>query len=256
MAKCFTPSSVTWLLPRFKLLILQLVCVSAMAKCFTPSSVTWLLPRFKLLILQLVCVSAVAKCFTPTSVTWLPKRFNLFSSQNPWLFSLPGNNFAIPIHPSDWRWLWRKSKSKMPWTDLSACTNPKQPRGVRLQLLKSSALQPIRASFSSTCRLVALASNMQLNNVSTNALSSSAGQQVSVSVRISGSSVISLSKSLNMAIKYLAFFRKQFCSKLHHIYHAWISFDDTGNKILHFVGAIGVYQIPHRNNLQIKKYTF
>ena len=56
-----------------------------------------------------------------------------------------------------------------------------------------------------------------------------------------------------MAIKYLAFFRKQFCSKQHHIYHAWIFFDVTGNKLLHFFRAIGVYQKPHRNNLQIKK---
>ena len=176
--KCLTPSAVMLLLQRFKLFSLQLVCVSAVDKCLTASSVILLYPRFKLFSLQLVCVSAVDKCFTPSSVMLLSPRFNLFSSQKPWLCWLPGNNFAISIHPSDWRLLKLKSKSKIPSTDLSACTNAKQSRGDRDQCLKLSALQPILASFSWTFRPEALFSYMQLNSITTRDLSSSssAGQ--------------------------------------------------------------------------------
>ena len=191
--KCLTASSVILLNPRYKLFSLQLVCVSAVHKCLTASSVILLPKRFKLFSLQLVCVSAVDKCLTPLSVIRLLLRFNLFSSQKPWLRWLPGNNFAISIHPSDWKLLSVKSKSKIPSTDLSACTNAKQSRGDRLHRLKSSALQPIFASFFWTSRSEALFSNMQLNSVTTKALSSSAGQQVRVSVRTSESSFILIS---------------------------------------------------------------
>ena len=170
--KCFTPSSVMLLSSRIKLFSLQLVCVSAVDKCFTPSSVMLLSPRFKLFSVQLACVSAVDKCSTPSLVMLLSPRFNLFSSQKPWLCWLPGNNFAISIHPSDWRLFSLKSKSKIPSTDLSACTNAKQSRGDRLHSLKSSALQPIFASFFWTSRSEALFSYMQLNSVTTNNLSS------------------------------------------------------------------------------------
>ena len=146
--------------------------------------------RFKLFSVQLVFLSAVDKCFTPSSVMLLYPRFNLFSSQKPWLCWFPGNNFAISIHPSDWRLLKVKSKSKIPSTDLSACTNAKQSRGDRLQLIKLSALQPIFASFFWTSRSEALFSYMQLNSVTTNNLSIASGQQVSVSVRSSESSFI------------------------------------------------------------------
>ena len=125
------------------------------------------------------------------------QRSNLFSSQKPWLCLLPGNNFAISIQPSDWRLLEFKSKSKIPSTDLSACTNAKQSRGDRLHPKKSSALQPIFASFFWTSRSEALFSYMQLNSVTTKSLSSSsAGQRVSVSIRSSESSFILISTSL------------------------------------------------------------
>ena len=193
--KCSTPLSVMLLYARFKLFSLQLVRVNAVDKCSTPLSVILLPPRSKLFSLQLVCVSAVDKCFTPSSVMLLFPRFNLFSSQRPWLCSLPGNNFTISIHPSDWRLFSLKSKSKIPSTDLSACTNAKQSRGDRLQSQKSSALQPIFASFFWTSRSEALFSYMQLNSVTTNNLCSEAGQQVSVSVRSSESSFILISTS-------------------------------------------------------------
>ena len=133
-------------------------------------------------------MSAVAKCSTPLSVIWFWLRFNFL--QKPWLCWLSYNNFAISIHPSDWRLLLFKSKSKIPSTDLSACTNAKQSRGDRLQTLKWSALQPIFASFFWTSRSEALFSYMQLNSVTTNNLCLPAGQQVSGSVRSSESSFI------------------------------------------------------------------
>ena len=167
VAKCLTASSVMLLPSRLKLFNLQLVCVSAVAKCLTASSVMLLPSRLKLFNLQLVCVSAVAKCLTPSSVMLLYMRFNIFSSQKPWLCWLPGNNFAISIHPSDWRLLKLKSTYKIPSTDLSACTNAIQSRGDRPQRLKSSALQPIFASFFWTSRSEALFSYMQLNSVTT-----------------------------------------------------------------------------------------
>ena len=170
--KCSTPSSVMLLRLRFKMFNLQLVCVSAVDKCFTPSSVMLLYSRFKLSSLQLVCLSAVDKCLTPSSVMLLPLISNLSSSQKPWLCSLPGNNFAISIHPSDWRLLMLKSKYKIPSTDLSACTNAKQSTGDSLQRLKLSSLQPIFASFFWTSRSEALFSYMQLNSVNTKARSS------------------------------------------------------------------------------------
>ena len=164
----FLPFWVIRLSLRYKLFNLQLVCVSAVAKCLTASSVMLLPSRLKLFNLQLVCVSAVAKCLTPSSVMLLYMRFNIFSSQKPWLCWLPGNNnFAISIHPSDWRLLKLKSTYKIPSTDLSACTNAIQSRGDRPQRLKSSALQPIFASFFWTSRSEALFSYMQLNSVTT-----------------------------------------------------------------------------------------
>ena len=182
---------------RSKLFNTQLVCVSAVAKCLTPSSVMLLSARFKLFSVQLACESAVARCLTASSVMLLSARFNIISSQKPWLCWLPGNNFAISIHPSDWRLLKLKSTYKIPSTDLSACTNAIQSRGDRPQPLKSSALQPIFASFFWTSWSEALFSYMQLTSVTTKALSSlSAGQKVSVSVRSSESSLISISTSL------------------------------------------------------------
>ena len=194
--KCLTASSVILLCERFKLCSLQLACVSAVDKCLTASSVILLLERFKLCSLHLACVSAVDKCLIASSVILLYPRSNLFSSQKPWLCWLPGNNFAISIHPSDWRLLRLKSKSKILSTDLSACTNAKQSRDNRLQQLKLSPLQPISASFFWTSRSEALFSYMQLNSVTTKALSSTAGQRVSISLRFFESSFISISKFL------------------------------------------------------------
>ena len=168
--KYFTPLSVMLLTPRFKLLSLQLVCVSALDKCLTPSSVMMLRLRYKAFSLHLVCVSALDKCLTASSVIWFLVRLNLLSSPN-WLCSFPGNNFAISLHPSDWRLLNLKSKFKIPSTDLSACTNAKQSRRDRLRLEKFRQLQPIFASFGWTSRSEALFSYMQLNSVITKALS-------------------------------------------------------------------------------------
>ena len=158
---------------RYKLFSLQLVCVSAVDKCLTPSPVMMLWLRAKLFSLQLVCVSAVDKCLTASSVILLSLRFKLFSLKRPWLCSLPDNNFAISIHPNDGMLFSLKSKSKIPSTNLSACTNAKQSRGERLYSLKLSALQPIFANFSWTFRPEALFSYMQLKSVTTRGLSSS-----------------------------------------------------------------------------------
>ena len=95
----FLPLSVMLLSQRFKLFSLQLVCVSAVDKCLTPLSVISSAQRFKLFSLQLVCVSIGHKWLTPLSVISLSPNFNPFSSQKPWLCWLPGNNFAISIHP-------------------------------------------------------------------------------------------------------------------------------------------------------------
>ena len=127
----------------------------------------------------------------------LSLRFKLFSLKRPWLCSLPDNNFAISKHPNDGMLFSLKSKYKIPSTDLSACTNAKQSRGERLYLLKLSALQPIFANFSWTFRPEALFSYMQLKSVTTRGLSSSsAGQQVRVSIRSSESSLNLISTSL------------------------------------------------------------
>ena len=106
---CFAPSSVIWFFSRDKLFSLQFVCVSATVRCLTPS-VILLSMRRKSVSLQLVCVNAVTKWWTPLSVIGLKWTVKLLS----WLCSLPQNNLASSIHPSDWRLLAHKSKSKIP----------------------------------------------------------------------------------------------------------------------------------------------
>ena len=88
----------------------------------SPSSVILLSMRRKLVSLQLVCVSAVTKWWTPSSVIGLKWTVKLLS----WSCSLPQNNFASSIHPSDWRLLAHKSKSKIPSTDFKSCQQWRQ----------------------------------------------------------------------------------------------------------------------------------
>ena len=191
VVKCSTALSVILLPARFKLFSLQLELMSAVVKCFTPLSAIGFPLRPKLFRLQLVIMSAVVKCFTPSSVMLFSPRFKLFRLQKPLLWSLPPNNLEISIQPSSPISLDIKLKCTIfSPPDWSACTNVKHSRGDKRQLLKSSALQSIWASLLWTSKLDELFSYMQLNKVTTSSLSSWAGQQVTVSVRASNSSVL------------------------------------------------------------------
>ena len=192
--KCFTPSTVILLAARYKLLSLQLVFVSALVKCSTPLSVIPLSWRAKLFSLQLLFMSAVVKYFKPSFLIALFLRFKLFRLQKPWLWSLPPNNLEISIQPKSEIWLNSKLKCKIfSPLDWSAWTNVKQSRGDKRQSPKSSALQSIWANLLWTSKLDELFSYMQLNKVTTSSLSSWAGQQVTVSVRASNSSLLTFS---------------------------------------------------------------
>ena len=191
LVKCSTPLSVISLYLRLKLFSLQLLFMSAVVKCSTPLSVIPLYSRSKLFSLQLLFMSAVVKYFTPSFVILLELRFKTFRLQKPWLWSLPPNNLEISIQPNAAISLQSKSKcqifSPLHW---SACTNVKQSRGDKRQQLKSSALQSIWANLLWTSNLDELFSYMQLNKVTTSSLSSWAGQQVTVSVRPSNTSLL------------------------------------------------------------------
>ena len=167
--------------------------MSAVVKYSTPFSVILFHSRLKLLSLQSVFMSAAVKYFRPSSLMLLDPRFKLFRLQKPILLSLPPSTLEISIQPSAAIWLDTKLKctifSPLDW---SACTNVKQSRGDKRQWLKSSALQSIWASLLWTSKLDELFSYMQLNKVTTGSLSSSAGQQVTVSICASNSSLIIL----------------------------------------------------------------
>ena len=168
--------------------------MSAFVKCSTPLSVISFPSRPKLFSLQLLFMSAVVKDFTPSSVILLELRFKTFRLQKPWLWSLPPNNLEISIQPNAAISLNSKSKCQIfSPLDWSACTNVKQSRGDKRQCLKSSALQSIWANLLWTSKLDELFSYMQLNKVTTSSLSSWAGQQVTVSVRASNSSLLTFS---------------------------------------------------------------
>ena len=184
LVKCSTPLSVISFPSRPKLSSLQLLLMSAFVKCSTPLSVISFPSRPKLFSLQLLFMSAVVKDFTPSSVILLELRFKTFRLQKPWLWSLPPNNLEISIQPNAAIRLNSKLKCKIfSPLDWSAYTNVKQSRGDKLQWLKSSALQ------STAFKLDELFSYMQLNKVNTSSLSSSAGQQVTDSVRAFNSSL-------------------------------------------------------------------
>ena len=231
VVKCSTASSVKSLPARFKLLSLQLVFMSASVKSFTPLSVIPLLSRPKLFSLQFFFMSAVVKYVRPSSVMPLPPRFKLLRLQKPsWLRSMPPNHLEISLQPREAIWLDSNLKcSIFSPLDWSACTNVTQSKGDKLQKLKSSALQSILASllwtsklggsfsiragllwtsklggsFSIwagllwTSKLGGFFSYMQLNKVTTSSLSSSAGQQVTVSVR-SLSCSLTISKLISL----------------------------------------------------------
>ena len=165
--------------------------MSALVKCSTPLSFIQLYSRPKLFSLQLLFMSAVVKYFTPSFVILLELRFKTFRLQKPWLWSLPPNNLEISMQPREAIWLCIKLKcSIFSPLDWSAYTNVKQSRGDKRQELKSSALQSIWANLLWTSKLDELFSYMQLNKVTTSSLSSWAGQQVTVSVRASNSSLL------------------------------------------------------------------
>ena len=191
VVKCSTPLSVILLSSSSKLFSLQLLFMSALVKCSTPLSVILFPSRPKLFSLQLLFMSAVVKDFTPSSVILLELRSKPFRLQKLWLWSLPPNNLEISMQPRSAKLLDTKLKCIIfPPLDWSACTNVKQSRGDKRQLLKSSALQSVWANLLWTSKPDELFSYMQLNKVTVSSLSPLAGQQVTVSVRASNSSLV------------------------------------------------------------------